>query len=294
MTTPQPLTRAKALANEAFLCALRRSGNVKLAVRETGVDRSVLYRRRAQHPGFAQQWDAALVIAQARLHTERQRGGGAATGGAVKDGSEPLRTAGGEPVIVRLPGGRLQLRRSHPGKLTRACEQTFLLALSATANIELSAAAAGASANAFRARRRHNRAFAREMRHALAQGYDRVEEALLESWSPASQTDDAWRHNDPPPVPRMSAGEAMQLLYLHQKEARFWGERPDMKRRRLEPSDAHAARLGAKYVARLAREAEDGLLATVLSNAGQGRVRHEYPPLMVPALDQVTGWSRAG
>lgn len=52
--------------------------------------------------------------------------------------------------------------------------------------------------------------------------------------------------------------------------------------------------LGRGKGVRLAREAEDGPLVRVLSNAGRGRVRHEYPLLMVPALGRVTGWSRAG
>lgn len=286
----RPLTRAKMLENAAFLRALARTGNAKASAAAVGVSHSVFYRRRLAHPGFAQRWDAAAVTAQARLRRQRiAQDSGSATGRA-------MRTEGGEPVTVRTAGGRLQVRRAHPGKLTKACEQAFLAALSATANIALSAAAAGASANAFRMRRATSPAFAREMRLALKTGYERVEGALLESWSPASREDEAWRDNDPPPVPAMTANQALQLLYLHQKEARLAEGHAAMRPRRGETSDMMSARLGRAYIARLAQEAEDGRLATVLRNDVGARVRHHHgmdDAPVLPALDQVTGWSRA-
>ena len=48
-------------------------------------------------------------------------------------------------MVIRLKSGRLQVRAAQPGKLTRACEQAFLLALSACANVRLAAAAVGAA-----------------------------------------------------------------------------------------------------------------------------------------------------
>ena len=282
-----PLTRDQALENSAFLRHLRRTGNVRESARAVGVAYGTIQHRRKAHPEFAQRWDVAVATAQARLFE------GGRIGPERRDGGDPHRTEGGEPVVVRVRKGRLQIRRAQPGKLTKACEQAFLAALSATANITLSAAAAGASFGAFDRRRKQNPAFAREMRLALQTGYERVEAALLESWHPASHEDEAWRSNDPPPVPAMTANQALQLLYLHQKEARLT-EMPGWWRRQPgETSDLHSARLGQKYLAKLALEAEEGLLATVMRNARELPAKHEPAAAVLPALDQVTGWSRA-
>jgi hypothetical protein len=83
-------------------------------------------------------------------------------------------------VVVRTRNGKLQIRLAHPDKITKAAEQAFLVALSATANVRLSAAAAGASARAFYRRRRQDLAFDRETRTALRIGYDRLEAAAME------------------------------------------------------------------------------------------------------------------
>ncbi|SFP36258.1 hypothetical protein [Sphingomonas rubra] len=294
----RPLTRAKMLENAAFLRILARTGNAKGAAEAVGVSHSVFYRRRQAHPDFAQRWDAAMAAGQARMRRARitgRDGGGSARGPGRAD--EPHRTLGGEPVTVRAAGGRLQVRRAHPNKLTRACEQAFLAALSATANIALSAAAAGASTNAFRTRRATNPAFAREMRLALQAGYERVEAALLESWHPGAREDEAWRSNEAPPMPAMTANQALQLLYLHQKEARLTAMPAWWAQRAGETGDLHDARLRDQYLARLAAEAEDRLLATVMRNDRSAEIRHgrgmDDDAPVLPALDQVTGWSRA-
>lgn len=287
---PRPLSRAQALQNAAFLAALRRTGNARAAARQLGVHRATFTKRRAKHPGFAAAWDAALAIAHAHLNAasaragEPRRAAEAAAGDAIA-----------EPRIIRTRGGRLQLRRARPGGLTRAAEQAFLAALGATANVRLSAAAAGFSHAAFYHRRRTSAGFAREMRLALEQGYERLEGALLESAMPASYADDAWRHNDPPPLPPMSTAQALQLLYLHQKEARLWSEPDHIKRRRGESSEAHSFRLSAMYEARLQRDREAFEVAEAARRAGRGAGAspHAPPPPALPDLAQVTGWSKA-
>lgn len=308
----RPLNRAQALENTAFLRALRRTANVRQAAKDTGVAYSTMQHRRTRHPAFAQRWDAALVVARARLGTAVGAVTGASRVTSKPAAGEPgrptavsppasrgacgrgLRTLGGEEVFVRRADGTVQVRRAQPGKLTRACEQAFLLALSATANVSLSAAAVGVSFRAFDRRRKRDPAFAREWKAALARGYEQVEMALLASWMPGSQEHDAWQHNEPPPVPAMTANQALQLLYLHDKRARFNAERPDMRQRRGETGDAHSARLAAKYIQQLAEEAEHRLLTDVLRNERSAGIRHREPPIPpLPALDQVTGWSRA-
>jgi transcriptional regulator of acetoin/glycerol metabolism len=171
---PRPLTRAQALQNQAFLAELRRTGNVREAARTLGIHRATLTKRRAKHLAFAAEWDAALALAHARLN-----------------GGEGSRTTATEPRVTRTASGRLQLRRPQRGRLTRAAEQAFLAALSATANVRLAAAAAGFSHSAFYHRRKTHPGFAREMRLALQLGYDRLELALLSSTLPEAHVDDA-------------------------------------------------------------------------------------------------------
>src|SRR5205809_400715 len=134
------LTRAQALQNRAFLKALRRTGNVRLACREVGAKYGTMQHRRRTHPAFALECKVALAFARARLASgSRARG---------TDG-EGHRTSGGEPHLVRLKDGTIQMRCALAGRLTREAEQAFLAALSATCNVTLAAAAVGASPRAF-------------------------------------------------------------------------------------------------------------------------------------------------
>lgn len=290
----RPLTRNQTLENTAFLRVLRRTGNVRLAARTVGVTHTTLQHRRKHHPAFAARWATAVAVAEARLNGIGPSGPKAAsTDGAP--GCHPRtahRTRGGETVVVRRNDGKLQIRAAQPGKLTRACEQAFLAALSATANVRLSAAAAGASVAAFYRRRRKNPAFAREFRLALGHGYDTVECALMESFRPDSHADDAWRHNEPPAMPSMTVDQGLQLLHHHQKEARLLAEPPHLKRRRGESTEAWRYRMAEMYREGQRRAAEQGAVA--LAARGEGKASaHEPPAPVLPALDQVTGWSKA-
>lgn len=272
----RPLSPDARRQNAAFLRALRGTGNAREAARAVGVGRATFTRRRAKHPAFAAAWDAALVIADADETLGRC--------GALKGGAEPR--------IVALASGRRQLRRAIAGKLDRAAQQRFLLALSATANIRLAAAAAGMSHSAFYRLRERNPAFAREMRAALAQGYERLEMALLESWSPASGDDAEWRGNDPPALPPMTPAQALQLLHLHHRQVR-WRETTFAGRLLPgETSDLRSARLARLHYARQAADAE-AVLARDLDQAIARAERLAPPPIGLPDLAQVRGWSQA-
>jgi len=201
-------------------------------------------------------------------------------------------------VVCRTNGGTLQMRRAQAGKLTREAEQAFLSALSATCSMSLAAAAAGACFGAFNRRRKKSPAFARECRLALAQGYRRLEMELLASTLADSHEHDDWRHNDPPPIPPMSASQALQLMYLHQKAALLLDEPTPMRRRRGESHEACCERLALMPEARAERHREEFEVAEVerwekgepaWGPAGED-VRGK---LGLPDLAQVTGWSRA-
>ena len=308
--TPRPFTRAQALQNRRFLGALARTGNARLAARELGLNRSTFTKRRAKHAAFAQDWDAALAAAHARFHLsggerppahsspafagegDRVKRGGGATG---RDCQSRTRTLGGEPTVVRTANGRLQLRLAPAGRMTKAAEQAFFTALSASANVRLSAAAAGFAHSSFYAKRRKAASFAREMRIALTQGYDRLEAAALAAALPESHADDGWRHNDPHPIPPLSADQALQLLFLHEKSVRQSWEQPHRRRRRNESEETYIERLRAMWTAEKSREAEDAALrrAAQYEESGDWRFEDEQPAPELPPLHLVTGWSKA-
>jgi hypothetical protein len=214
-------------------------------------------------------------------------------------------------VIVRTRDGKLQERRAQAGKLTREAEQAFLAALSATCNISLAAAAVGAAEAAFHRRRRKDPAFAREWRMALQRGYFELETALIQSGLPESHEHDDWCNNDPPAMPPMTVNQALQLMYLHQKEARLTAEPWWLKRRRGESREAHSFRLSAMYEEQQERSREAFRVAEAQrwergepawGLAGEevrasiracGATQHERSPFGLPDLAQVTGWSRA-
>lgn len=283
MRKVKPLTRNQQLENAAFLRALRRCGNVHHAVREVGVGYGAMQYRRRVHPAFATRWDAALVVAQARLHS------GAAP---VREGGA-LRTAGGEAVVVRLASGRIQVRRAHPGLVTKAAEQGFLLALAASANITLAAAAVGVAPSVFYRRRDRDPGFAREMRMALAAGMERLRAALMAGFLAQSHEDDAWRHNEPPAMPAMTPDQALQLLALNARAATL-GWQSIGRRGRGEPREVHSARIRAEYAAQVKRDAEDQMTQALDALAARlPPSPHEPPPPALPDLTQVTGWSKA-
>jgi hypothetical protein len=316
----RPFTPLQAHENRLFLDALARSGNARMAAREAGRAHNSFHHRRKTHADFAQQWAAARAAVNARLHlaggkrgpTPPPRGARSCSGGdrprrsSARPGDgrpahspsklgEDLRTKGGEPMVVRTRDGKLQIRLAHKGKLTHEAEQAFLYALSATANVRLSAAAAGASARAFYRRRRQDPAFAREMRLALKMGWERIHAALVTATLPESHAHDGWRRGDFAPIPPMSVDQAMQLLHLHEKSVQQRWEAPHRRRRRGESDEIYSARLAAMWRCENDLEAESAALrrAARYEETGDWRLEDEPPPPELPPLELVTGWSKA-
>jgi hypothetical protein len=307
----RPFTRRQHFQNAAFLDALRRTGNARLAAATLGVHRATYTKRRARSAAFATEWDMALAAAHAAFHRaggarapENLPGTGRGTARSAVEGPEAkrrdsfhdsLRTRGGEPTVVRTRSGRLQLRLAPPGRMNAAAQQAFFRALSATANIRLSAAAAGFAHSSFYARKRASKAFAREMRLALEMGYDRLEAAALAAALPEDPEASLWRHNDPPPIPPMSPQQALQLLFLHEKSVRQSWDQPQRRKRRGEPQAVYVERLRAMWVVEKAREAEDEALrrAARYERTGDWRFAHEPRSPDLPPLELVTGWSKA-
>lgn len=288
----RPFTPLQAHQNRLFLERFAMSGNVRLAAREAGVKYGTIQHRRRANAAFAQAWEAAAAAVQARLHLAGGRRGPEAS---TRRNADPMRTRGGEPIVVRTRTGKLQVRLAHPGKLTKKCEQTFLYALSATANVRLAAAAAGASEAAFYRRRRQDPAFAREMRLALKMGWERLEMAAVEAALPESHSDDQWRNCDLAPMPRFTPEQAIQLLCLHDKSVNQGWEAPHRRRRRGESDEIYSLRLQAMWRVEKSLEAEAEAVRRGFRFEETGGWRHEdeVPPPELPPLGLVTGWSRA-
>ncbi len=117
----------------------------------------------------------------------------------------------------------------------------------------------------------------------------------MEAALASSYRDDAWRHNEPPPIPSMTADEAMMLLRLHHQSVRLQKEPPHLKRRRDESSETHSYRLSEMYKARLqrARDAFDvAEAARRAATPATSESPHEEPFPTLPALDQVKAWRK--
>jgi hypothetical protein len=218
---PRSLTPRQARQNAAFLAALARTGNARLAARALALNRSTFTRRRARDPAFAARWQAALAAADAAL---RARGPPTVLASAAKQSSLgtapgfPLKTKGGEPAVARAASGRLQLRRAAPGRMTPAAGRAFLAALADSANVRLAAAAAGFAPASFHARKRRDPAFAREMEVAIAIAADRLVWAQVER---ALRPADEGGPRADLPIPKMTVEQAMMQLMFHRPDGPF-------------------------------------------------------------------------
>jgi hypothetical protein len=139
---PRPFTRAQVLENAAFLAELRRTGNAREAARRLGAHRAKFTRRRARHPDFAVQWQAALTESAGRLAEEHAH------------------------VPLRHPRSRLQLRRARPEALGPDAKLTFLAGLCLGLDVRLAAESTGFSHAAFYHHLRHDPDFADAWRRA--------------------------------------------------------------------------------------------------------------------------------
>lgn len=137
-----------------FIRALERTGQVREAAKDVGIDWSTAYQRRKAHAEFAAAWDDAL-----KAHGEGVAEEEAASIGFVA--SNPLsRLARGESDLS--PQGRVgvgpQVKRIGAERWGRRKEELFFAELAATANVTRAAAAAGVSTQAV---------YNRRLKHAL-------------------------------------------------------------------------------------------------------------------------------
>ncbi|HEX8238374.1 MAG TPA: hypothetical protein VF574_01395 [Allosphingosinicella sp.] len=276
----RPFTPRQRAQNEAFLEALRRTGNPRLAAASLGVHRSTYSKRRRKCAAFATRWDCAILACHAAL----KLGGGE----RPAEGVSAFRTKGGEIIVGRTRGGRLQLRRAPPGRMTEAGERHFLRSVAASANIRLSAAATGFTHSAFYQKMKKRPAFKSDTKISLTIGYDRLEHAEMERMLQALRGDPDWLAGVlvDNPLPPMSWDQAFQALCLHRNTVRLDGDRPPGRRPRIEPNPAAAFAAIGRNIDAIER-------AQCFERTGGWRHAHEAAPPRLPPLHQVTGWSRA-
>jgi hypothetical protein len=143
----------------AFLRALERTGRVREAAADAGVDHSTVYARRRAHADFAQAWAAAV-----KAHRERVKAEEAEEIAAIRNSPSIIRSpVDGPPPHAphrELVASGGQVKRAARERWGKRKEAIFFDELAATNNITLSANAAGVSYNAVHARRLRDPLFA--------------------------------------------------------------------------------------------------------------------------------------
>jgi hypothetical protein len=131
---------------------LTRTGKVREAAKDAGIDWSTAYQRRKAHADFAAAWDEALSrFRSGRAKAEEQEIA------AVRAQSPLTRLAEGESALSR-DGERAKMKRVGAERWGRRKEELFFAELAATANVTRAAAAAGVSTQAI---------YNRRLKHAL-------------------------------------------------------------------------------------------------------------------------------
>jgi hypothetical protein len=152
-----------------LLGALRRTGNVRLAAREAGMDPGTAYDQRIKNDKFAARFDAA-----------RAKGKAAAAAGKAR-----LRKAASQELVLRRTRHGDQLVRASPGRWCAKAEAIFLAELRRTGCVRWAAAACGLSTNTLYYRRKTYPAFAALWAAAEAEAKERIP-ALLSAATIAS------------------------------------------------------------------------------------------------------------
>ena len=195
-----------------LLRALERTGQVRAAALDAGVDFSTAYARRRAHAEFAAAWVEALKAHAARVEEEEI---------AVVVAARAARLAPPPPAAVPLPTGfagreevvcaRGQVKRGGAERWSKAAEGRFFATLADTANVVMAAEAAGFSTTAVYQRRLRRPEFREAWAAAVETGRARLELALIEM---ANRAIERGVPEVPGEAPRVSISEALMILKL--------------------------------------------------------------------------------
>ena len=221
---------------KTFLTALAACGNQTLAAERVAVSRSWVGLQRATDAAFDAAVRGAIAVAKERLRALRdglstgsippqdERSGGRIGGNAPPVGWGFL--DGAELVVRGTNGRRVQIGRARAHQWTARVEARFLGALAATCNVKAACAEVGMSHGSAYGHRHRWRAFAEAWDAAIAEGYARIEIALLERgcnlFADPGSGDPAEDH----PITTMTAEQAIHLLHMHKHQVHGAGKAP--------------------------------------------------------------------
>jgi len=199
----------------AFLRALARTGEVRVAAEDAGVDHSTAYARRRTHAEFASLWRGALAA-----HAQWGKRDQDEAIAAVRNPSTIHSSVDGPPPRAELReeliGAGAQMKRVGEGRWSLAKEAVFFDELAATANVKRAAAAAGVSTNAVYARRMKQPLFRAKWAAVLESGRAAIEMKLVEV---ANRSFDPDEIDTGDVEPRVSVAEAIRIVQLHGSKA---------------------------------------------------------------------------
>ena len=182
----KPWRRWSAAAEAAFFDQLAGSGNVRAAADAAGFSRSTVYGLRRSRADFAEKWARALAHA----------------------GERPARAGS---TVRYWRDGRAKRVRCFT-QWSEEVEELFLDVLAATCNVTIAAEQAQVGYTSVYRQRRLRADFAAKWQAALAQGYARLEMALVEA---AVDSLKGVEFDADRPIPKMSAETALKVLQLH-------------------------------------------------------------------------------
>jgi hypothetical protein len=208
---------------EAFLAALRETGNRTIAAERAKVSQSWVQLHRSSDPEFRRACEEAIEEAKAGLRqVQAERGVGCGWG-----------FLDGEELVVKGTGGagggkRVQIARARLRQWTPRVEERFLAALTATCNVKAACAEVGLTpASAYNHRHRWAR-FAERWDEAVEIGYDQLEMGLIECAGNMLSGDGPVEAG---PLVGMTVDHAIHLLHMHKHQVHGLGKRPGLRAR---------------------------------------------------------------
>jgi len=200
----------------AFLRALERTGEVRGAAEDAGVDYSTAYARRRAHKAFAVAWAEALErhrAAKARAEGEAVEAIASRPLSPLSCAESPSPAEGGGDELVASGS---QMKRVGPGRWGQAKEKVFFEELAATANVGRAAKAAGVSPNAVQARRRKHPVFGAKWAAVLAAGRASIEMHLVGTANQSFDPDDI---ETGAVAPKVTVAEAIKIVQMQGNKA---------------------------------------------------------------------------
>ena len=204
-----------------FLRALERTGEVRAAALDAGIDYSTAYARRRGHGAFASAWDAALVAHAGRVKVDEE-----AEIAAIRNAPSPSHSFAAGPSLSREGRGADreemtvssgQVKRIGKGRWSKAKEAVFFEELAATANARMAADAAGVSSSAVFARRLKNRLFAAKWDAVVRASKESIQLYLVEE---TKKTFDPDELDTGDVAPRVTIDQAIRIAQLNASKTR--------------------------------------------------------------------------